>query len=373
MRNLRIGSVLGIPIQLDLTFLLVLPLVAYLIGIRVSALASLLNQIWDAGIVVGPLSVGWLPWVLGTFSALGLFVCVVLHELGHSFVARFFGFATESITLWFLGGVASFTDIPDDWRQEFLIAIAGPAVSILLGAICYAFLKVSPPNLGAIRFIVGYLGLLNFILAIFNLLPGFPMDGGRILRALLARTYPHTRATQIAASVGKGVAILLGLLGLLSFNIFLIGIAFFVYISASGEAVQTTLSAAFEGVTVREIMTPMAEIDTVRPEMSITDLFEQMFRQRHVGYPVVTNGEVVGIVTLGDATQIPPRVRDEYTVRAIMTTDLKTIFADSDAEEAFVELQRNDIGRLLVVDDRGEVVGLVTRTDITTVIEIAGQ
>ena len=373
MRNIRIGSLFGIPIQLNLSFLLVLPLVAYLIGIQVSQLANILNQIWNTRIVAATLSVGWLPWILGVFSAVGLFVCVVLHELGHSLVARHFGFGTESITLWFLGGVSALDEIPENWRQEFLVAIAGPLVSIVLGVICFALLGVIPITLDAVRFIVAYLGLLNFVLAIFNLLPGFPMDGGRILRALLARNHSHTRATQIAASVGKAVAIVFAILGLITFNIFLIAIAFFVYISASGEVIQTMQSEAFEGITVRDIMTPISELDTVHPEMSIADLFEQMFEQKHVGYPVVADGEVIGIVTLDDATQIPPHERDIKTVRDVMTTDLKTVSADSVAEKALNEFQRHKIGRIVVADDNDKAVGLLTRTDVMTILEIAKQ
>ena len=372
MRNIRLGSLFEIPIQLNLSFLIVLPLVAYLIGIQIAPLADVLNQLWNARIETGTLVRGWMPWILGVLSAVGLFVCVILHELGHSLVARRFGFGTDSITLWFLGGVSALEEIPEDWRQEFLVAIAGPLVSIVIGVICYGALVVVPTGLDAVRFIVAYLGLLNFVLALFNLLPGFPMDGGRILRALLSRTRSHARATQIAATVGKGVAVVFGILGLLSLNIFLIGVAFFVYLSASGEVVQETLSGV-EDIPVSDIMTPVADWDTVEPESTVSELFERMLDQRHVGYPVIEDSQVVGIVTLDDAARVPVEKRDEYTIRSVMSSDLETVSADESVEEFMTEFQRSNVGRMFVVDPYGEIIGLVTRTDLMTVLEITRQ
>ena len=227
MRRFRIGSAFGIPIQLDLTFLLVLPLFAFLIASQVGLWTGTLNDIWAANLDPALLSTGALPWVLGTLAALGLFAGVVLHELGHSLVAMRYGFPIESITLWLFGGIAQLTEMPEDWKQELYIAVAGPAVSIGLGVLSYVGFVLVPGGhslvVDSARFLLGYLALMNVALAVFNLLPGFPMDGGRVLRALLARTRPHAQATQIAAEVGKGFAILLGLFGLLAtFNPFII-------------------------------------------------------------------------------------------------------------------------------------------------------
>jgi Zn-dependent protease/predicted transcriptional regulator len=372
MRNIHLGSLFGIPIRLNVSFLIVLPLVAYLIGIQIAPLASILNQTWHAQIQSTTLVVGWMPWVLGILSAIGLFTCVIFHELGHSLVARRFGFGTESITLWFLGGVSSLSEIPEDWRQEFLVAIAGPFVSFILGGLCFGILVILPTGLNAVRFLVAYLSLLNIVLAVFNLLPGFPMDGGRILRSLLARTRSHARATEIAANVGKGMAVIFGIIGLLSFNIFLIGIALFVYLSATGEVVQETLSGV-EGTTVSEIMTPLSELDTVPPDMNISKFFEQMFEQRHVGYPVVQDTQVIGVVTLDDAARVPMEKRDEYTVQGVMTRNLETVSADETVEEFLKEFQRSRVGRMFVVDSHSQIVGLVTRTDVMTILTISGR
>jgi Zn-dependent protease/CBS domain-containing protein len=369
MRSIRIGSAFGIPIKLDATFLLVLPLFAYLIGTRVEAIVELLNGL-NGGLDPTALSAGALPWVLGLAAALGLFVGIVLHELGHSLVAMRFGFPIDSITLWIFGGIAKLTEMPEDWKQELQIAIAGPIVSVGVGAVCYAIFVLVPDSLGAVRFVAGYLAVVNVFLAVFNMVPAFPMDGGRILRALLARSQPYAKATKTAAEVGKFFAIVLGLIGILTFNIILIGIAFFIFIGAASEAQQTIMRAAFEGVSVSDIMTPSSSLETVDEDLSVADLLDRMLRDRHTGYPVERDGEVVGIVTLSDAKGVDDIERDAYTVDDIMTAELQTVAGDSDVLDALNQLQANDIGRLLVTDSTGAVVGLLSRTDIMTAFNI---
>ncbi len=379
MRSFRIGSAFGIPIKLDLTFLLVLPLFAYLIGSQITATTELLNDAIAAGIEVDAITTGLTPWILGFTAAVGLFVGILLHELGHSFVAMRYGYPIDSITLWIFGGIAALSEMPEDWRQEFNIAIAGPIVSVLVGLVCYGLfvsvLLVDPFESTPILtfgtlFVLGYLAVLNVVLAVFNMIPAFPMDGGRILRAFLARNRPYARATEMAAEVGKFFAVLLGLFGLFSFNIIMIGVAFFVYIAASTEARQVMMKAALEGVTVADVMTPAERLHTVPPEMTVSELLQRMFTQRHTGYPVLSNGRPVGIVTLDDAREVQPVERDAYTVEDIMTRDLRTISPDSDAMEAITTIQQEDIGRLLVVDGFGTVVGLVSRTDLMTALDV---
>lgn len=370
MRSFTVGRVFGIPLKLDLTFLLILPVFAWLIGSQVGLWADNLNLLWGLNLDSDALTAGNLEWVLGAIAAIGLFAGVVLHELGHSLVAMRFGFPIESITLWIFGGIARLTEQPEDWKQEFAIAIAGPAVSVALGVLSYAALFVIPESVVTLRFLFGYLALINVTLAVFNLLPGFPMDGGRVLRALLARNRPFAEATRTAAEVGKIFAILLGLFGIFNVNIILIGIAFFIYIGATSEAQQTVMNAAFEDVRVEDVMTSAGNLKTVSPDASVADLMETMFRQRHTGYPVVENGEPVGMVTLDDARQVPEVERDAYRVEDVMSTDLKTIPASADAMDAFQKLQEHGIGRLLVVDVDGELAGLISRSDLMTAFDI---
>jgi CBS domain-containing protein len=156
---------------------------------------------------------------------------------------------------------------------------------------------------------------------------------------------------------------MLGLLGLFT-NLFLVLLAFFIYIAASGEAQQTSVKAAFEGVTVEDVMTHKEDLETVTGDTSITDLVARMFDERHIGYPVVRNGDLIGMVTLDDAAAIEEVERDAFRVEDVMSTDIKTIAPDADAMEAFQQMQQNGVGRLPVVDETGNLVGIISRTDL---------
>ncbi|SEW19677.1 site-2 protease family protein [Halobacterium jilantaiense] len=371
MRSFRIGSAFGIPIKLDATFLLVLPVFAYLIGTQVDMWISLLNDApFDAALNGDALTAGNGQWLLGAVAAVGLFAGVVLHELGHSVVAMRYGFTIDSITLWILGGIASLSDQPEEWNQEFYIALAGPAVSVALAAGSYVALQVLPSSLDFARFVFGYLALMNLALAAFNLLPGFPMDGGRVLRALLARNRPYARATQLAAEVGKLFALVMGLVGILTLNLLLIGVAFFIYVGASGEAQRTVMNAAFEGVTVADVMTHGDDVHTVDAGDSIATLMDRMFQERHTGYPVMRHGEVVGMVTLDDARSVKAVERDAMRVEDVMTDEVYTVPIYANATDALDALQRHGVGRLVVVDADGEMTGLITRTDLVNAFDI---
>ena len=370
MRGIQVGSAFGIPIKLHWTFLVVLPLFALIIGWDIVLLAELLNDLLGLDIDPEALEGEWRPWLLGFAAAVGLFVGVLLHEFGHSLVALRYGYAIDSITLWLLGGLARFSEMPENWRHEFWIALAGPVVSVAVGVVCYVGLLLTPPDIDTVRFVLAYLAILNVFLAGFNMLPAFPMDGGRILRALLARNRPHAQATQQAAEVGKFFAFLMGLVGLLALNVVLILIAFFIYIAAAGEAQQTVMKAAFEGVTVGDVMTSRQDLHVVSPETTVAELIERMFTERHTGYPVVHGGDVVGMVTLDDVRNIRPEERDAYYVEDVMSDGVRTISPDADAMDALRELHEHDIGRLPVVNERGELRGIISRTDLMTAFNI---
>ncbi|SEK90169.1 M50 family metallopeptidase [Haloferax larsenii] len=369
MRGIRIGSAFGIPIRLDLTFLLVLPLFAWLIGSDVANLTLVINDLFGTAIDGEVLTTGSMQWILGSAAAIGLFAGVLLHEFGHSLVAMRYGYEIESITLWLFGGVARFKEIPEDWKQEFTIAVAGPLVSVAIGVVSYVGFLALPESQGPALFVLGYLALMNVSLAVFNMLPGFPMDGGRVLRALLARTRPHAKATQMAAEVGKVFAFLLGIFGLF-FNLFLVALAFFIYMGASGEAQQTVLKATFQDVVVRDIMTGSEDLDVVEEQTSVAELLERMFVERHTGYPVLRNGDLVGMVTLDDARSVKEVERDAFRVDDIMSNELTTIDPDADAMDAIALMQERGVGRLPVVDETGDLVGLISRSDLVTAFNI---
>lgn len=371
MRGFRLGRVFGIPVQLNWTFLLILPIFAWIIGSDIVRLTELVNDLLGSAIASDPLTAGLTPWLLGTAAAGGLFAGVLLHEFGHSLMAMRYDVEIDSITLWLLGGVASFKQLPEDWRQEFTIAIAGPVVSVLLGGIAFVVFQTLPTALDPVRFVVGYLALMNVGLAVFNMLPGFPMDGGRVLRALLARNRPHARATQLASEVGKTFAFVLGLFGLFAFSPLLILLAFFIYMAASGEAQQSMLKSAFQGVTVGDIMTARQELLVVDPETTISELLTRMLTERHTGYPVVdSRGELIGMVTLDDARSIKEVERDAYTVGDVMERDVTAIAPTADAFTALQAMQEHGVGRLPVVDEAGNLIGIVSKTDLMTAFNV---
>ena len=369
-KSYRIGTLHGIPIKLDITFLIILPIFAWIIAFQIEELIGILNMAMGTSIPIEPMTEGYMPWILGLTAAIGLFACVLLHELGHSVVAIRYGFPIDSITLWLLGGVAQLTEQPTNWRQELAIAIAGPAVSIGIGVGLWLSVFIIPASWEATIFIVAYLALMNIVLAAFNMLPGFPMDGGRVLRALLARNQPFAVATAQAARVGKLFAIALGLFGLLAMSFLLIAVALFIYIAATGEARYTAIRSAVEGITIRDVMTPREQLDVVSPKISIQELLELMYELRHTGFPVVNEHGVQGIVTLEDVQDVDPNQRSSVRVADVMTTDLTTVSVENDAIDAVEAMQRADIGRLIVLDDENVMAGLITRTDLMRALSI---
>jgi CBS domain-containing protein len=169
--------------------------------------------------------------------------------------------------------------------------------------------------------------------------------------------------------VGKLFAVVLAIVGLFA-NLFLIALAFFIYIGASSEAQQTVMKAAFQDVTVADVMTPAADLDTVTADTSLSALTDRMFRERHTGYPVLRAGSLVGMVTLDDTREVRDVERDAYRVEDVMATDLVTIAPGADAMDAISTMQREGVGRLPVVDDAGTLVGLISRSDLMTAFDI---
>jgi Zn-dependent protease len=370
-RSYRVGTLLGIPFRLDVTFLVILPVFAWLLGGQIGDVVTVLNDGFGTSIDEGTLTGGQTPWLVGFVAAVALFACVTLHELGHSVVAMALGYEVESITLWLLGGIAKPAELPRTWLDEFWIAVAGPAVNVVIATGGVLLVGIAPLG-DVLLFLVLYLTVLNVALVAFNMLPAFPLDGGRVLRALLARNRPYVRATRQAAAVGKGFAVLLGIVGLLGFNPILLAVALFVYIAATSETRQMLLDAAFEGVDITEVMTPTEDLTTVEDDTTISALLDLMLSSRHLGYPVVDSGEFVGIVTLEDVQSTD---RTEGAVETVMTprSDLTTVTPSTAVMDAFELLGENDIGRLPVVTESGELCGIVTRTDLMRSFRIVTQ
>jgi Zn-dependent protease/CBS domain-containing protein len=359
--------ILGIPVQIDLSFLLILPILAWIIGSQLGQFISAFAMDIDPE----PLTQGITPYALGFVAALGLFLSVLIHELGHSVVGRMFNLRIRSITLWILGGMAQFERIPRERGREAIMAIAGPITSLGVGAVSGTLLWLTPTDMGGTRFIFAYLMFMNFILVAFNMLPALPLDGGRVFRSLLAMRIPYLRATQVAVSVSRFLAIGLGLLGFLTVNIWFILMAFFIYIAVGGESQYATVSTVLRGISVRDVMT--REVRTVREDVAVADLIARMFQDRYLTLPVLDGSErLVGLVTLQDVRKLRAQGRDENstTVGEIMSTKLEQIREHQSALDAFQRISRSESGRLLVTGDSGELRGIISKTDLVRAIQI---
>ncbi len=359
--------IFGIPVDLDLTFILVLPVLAWLIGSQVGRFVDVFHLQIDAG----RLTQGLRPYLIGLVAAIGLFASVLIHELGHSLVGRLYHFRIRSITLWILGGMAQFEKIPRARGAEAVMSIAGPLTSIVVGGVSLLLLHSTPEGWPASRFVLAYLMYMNFLLAGFNLIPALPLDGGRVFRSLLALKLPYLEATRVASSISKFLAIVLGLVGFLSVNIWLILIAFFIYIAVSGEAQQATVTEALRGISVRDVMTH--EVHTVAEDMSVAALVHQMFSEHYLSFPVLDgNGDLTGLVTLQDVRKARADGRDEgqMKVSEIMARRFDKIREHQSAFDAFQRISRAESGRLVVTDSDGKLSGIISKTDLLRVVQV---
>ena len=371
--SLRIGRLFDIPILLHYTFLLVIPLFAYIIGSQIDSTTDMLKDIFRIPIDTSIITSGFIPWILGTIVALGLFFGVLVHELAHSLVAKAKGIKMQSITLLMFGGVAQMDEGAPEPRTELPMALAGPIMSLVFGLFCCGLVYVTPemaadaPTQGVLIFIFGYLGVLNIILFAFNLIPAFPMDGGRVLRAVLAIRMPLDRATRIAANVGKVFAVIFGIIGLVLLSPFLILIALFIYIGASMESTAVQYNVLLQDVTVGNMMT--APVTTVPENMPLSKVIEMMYASKHLGFPVTERDMLVGMVTLADVNRTSPIDREAMQVKDIMTRDIITLPPTASVIDALRIMSTRNIGRIPIVHE-DQIVGIVTRTDILKVTEL---
>jgi Zn-dependent protease len=319
-------------------------------------------------------------WWMGVIAALGLFASIVLHELGHALVARRYGLPIRRITLFIFGGVAEMEAEPERPAVEFWVAIAGPIVSFLVGLVCWLLLQgaggagAGVPLVG----VLGYLATINAILAVFNLVPAFPLDGGRILRAVLWYWKGSLRwATRIASAIGGGFGILLIVLGVYRVLIgdfvggiwwFLIGL--FVRFAAQMSYQQVLMREALRGVPVRRIMS--ADPITVPSGITIAQLIDDyIYRHHHNMFPVVDSGRLVGCVSMNDIKRLPRERWSSTTVSEIMQpcSEATAISPDMDAMEVLSLMARTQNSRLLVTEgDR--VVGIITLRDLLKFLNV---
>jgi Zn-dependent protease/predicted transcriptional regulator len=365
-KRITLFRLLGFEVHIDPSWLIIALLVTWS-----------LTKVWFPSNYreLAPVTYLW----MGLCGAAGLFFSIVFHELCHSLVARRFGLPMKGITLFIFGGVAEMSDEPSSAKAEFLMAVAGPLSSIFLGLMLYVVIALggevlSTPVIG----VVEYLAAINLVLAVFNLLPAFPLDGGRVLRAALWQWKKNLRwATRIASRIGTGFGILLILVGIfyitmgrIIFGIWQFMIGMFLRNAAQMSYQQVLIRKALEGETVQHFM--KKDPVTVPSSISVRELVENFIYNYHYKmYPVVEGGDLVGCITTRQLKDIP---RDQWTSRAVGNVAIgssseNTIDSAADALKALSIMSRTGNSRLMVVDN-GRLVGIITLKDIMGFISI---
>ena len=346
--SFKIGSAWGIPIELHFTFILLIAAV-FILSIPTMQFYTF-------------------------FIVLFLFVFVVFHELAHSIVARHYGIKVRKIILYPIGGVSEIEEITDNPSQEWRMAFAGPLTSVVLGvALLAVSLATSTQTFTIANFttITGNfltdLATLNILLGAFNLIPAFPMDGGRVFRALLAERLKYSDATRYAVYIGKIFGVAMVIIGFW-FNFLLILVGIFVYIGASEEAEQTIISTALAGVRVKEVM--LSEFGSVNPQQNLAEALEVMFKNRYHDVLVEKDGVFQGVVTWSELMKVKPEERSALRVEQMPIKNI-SVFEDESILEANKIMTREKIDLVPVVDKETptKIVGVLTSEAIANAYE----
>ncbi len=362
--SIKIGSVLGIPIKIHFTFLFILAFFTWIFSIETVSLFG-----FNIGFGALPINNEYKIF-LGAITSVLLFACVLLHELAHSYLTQKFGHNVNRITLFIFGGSSESDEIPKDPKKEIQIALAGPLVSLLIG-VCFltSYILLKPYQnvlVASMLFnLSGTLSFYNILLAGFNVIPAFPIDGGRVLRSLLAMKMNYQKATKTAASIGKGVAIALGIFGVF-FNLWLLLIAIFIFFGAYQEQKTSEISDVLEGKKINELM--RTNIHTVNPDTPIQEVYERMMEQKKIVYPVVEDDEFRGVIGIKDLKMVKRTNWVDTKVKEAMRTDIPTVQSDDDAFSVFKTLMKKNLDRIFVKDNE-KLIGFISRDDFLKTIQ----
>ena len=368
--NFTLFRVWGIPIRINVSLIVFLPVLAWLIGSgeQIAAYSSLIEALTPATVDPAMLDGPNDRWIIGAAAAVGLFGSVTFHELGHAWTALQYDIEVESITLWLLGGLAALSTMPDEWNQEFWIAIAGPISSLVLAAGCLGALLVVPESAVLLVYILGFVAVMNVVLAVFNMLPAFPMDGGRVLRALLARNRPYVSATQTAARIGALFAFLFAFVGIfVVFSPLLLLLALFIYMAATSESRSVVIAELLSGLTVDDLID---DTEPVHQETPVEAVFGRLLGARRSDLTVVDDrGDIVGVLTASALKDVPPEAYPATTVGEILDEDLPRIDSRTTAADGLYELVRGR-SNVAIVEREGAAVGLISRSDFMAALDI---
>lgn len=352
--SFQVGAFRGIPVRVHFTLLLVLPLLAVMFGGAFRQAAEVAEVPPER--LLGP------PALWGLGVAVGLFVSVFVHELAHTVYALARGGQVRSITLMMVGGVSELTEAPPRPRDEALMALVGPLASILLAVVMGgATWLLQDARSFNLQFACFYLAMLNLFLGLFNLLPAFPMDGGRIVRASLTGRLGALRATRVAAVMGKGFAVAFGLWGAMVLNPFLIVIAVFIYMGAEGEARQTRMKATLERVPVSALMTP--RLAGVEAGASVWEAMWDLRREKRLLLPVTEGGRPVGWVGMEAVSAVPEEERATRTTRELMRPG-EVVGLEEDGWTALRRMAEKEVPQLAVVEADGTLAGILDLADV---------
>lgn len=348
--SLKLGKLLGVDIYLHFTFLLLL---VYLGFTYFRVTQNIEAAFMGVGVIVA------------------LFGCVVLHELGHALMARRYGIRTRDITLLPIGGLARLERMPEKPVQEFWVALAGPAVNLIIAAILWIGLAASghESSSGELSMEGGSfwqrLLILNLTLVAFNLLPAFPMDGGRVLRAILSMKIGRQRATAIAANVGQAMAIVFGVMGFF-YNPFLIFIGIFVYLGAQAEAGMVEMQAALSGLRVRDAM--ITHFRTLTADDTLDKAVNELLAGSQHDFPVVEKDQLVGILRRSDLVKALHAGSRDSPVTAGMSRDCQSLDPESPLRNALESMHERQCTMMPVLGGKGHIVGLLTLENISEML-----
>jgi Zn-dependent protease/CBS domain-containing protein len=349
--SFKVARIGGIEVRIHVTFLLVLAGLASLYGAR-------------GGIAAG-------LTVLVLF--LMIFLCVLLHEFGHAFAAKAYGIRTVDITLLPIGGVARMERMPEKPVQELVVAIAGPLVNVVIAiALAIALVVGGTLDFHELSHPTNALSLLfyvNAMMVAFNLIPAFPLDGGRVLRALLAMKFSYARATQIASTVGQALALLMGAWAFSKGMFLLSVIAIFIYMAAESEALFVQMRFATSGIAVSRAM--VTRFDTLNHQATLDQAIDALLGTSQHEFPVLDdNGGFVGLLTKHDLLVALRKAGPEMPVRDVMITGLPTLLPDMSLEQAYSMTKEAKVTALPVLDHGGQLVGLFTIENVSELIMV---